>query len=153
MNKYTYFILVIAIAIIASTFYYTSPTQQWSRQEKLYQGQINSLSGANQNLIEDAIGKFQQIRVLSGQIQSNYNQVDENIKAQEKIQLCIKSKSMDCANADKQAMVSLIPKANASMDTDTEQDTRDNIINATPVQGTFTKVNPKVTTYYTNNPQ
>lgn len=73
MNKYTYFILVIAIAIIASTFYYTSPTQQWARQEKLYQGQIDMYKSAIQDRIKDSESKLQQIQALSGAIQMNKN--------------------------------------------------------------------------------
>lgn len=52
MNKYTYIILVLAIAIVSGTFYYNSPTQQWVRQEKLYNEQINSID-REKILLED----------------------------------------------------------------------------------------------------
>lgn len=49
---------MVAISIIAGTFYYTSPTQQWERQLKLYQGQINSYSGDIQNLENSIIDRL-----------------------------------------------------------------------------------------------
>lgn len=123
MNKYTYIIIALAIAIIAGTFYYTSPTQQWARQEKSYQDEINSLSGTNQKLLDEVLRKIEEIKTLSGQIQDNYRKVNENIKSQEKYQLCIKTKSVDCISADKTAMLQLILSAHAT--TEDEKSSQD----------------------------
>ena len=155
MNKYTYIIIILAIAIVTSTFYYTSPAQQWERQVKLYQEQMNSYSGDIQNLEKSIINKQDQIVTLSGNIILDKALIQDKKKSQERIDLCIKSKSMDCANADKQAMLSLLPHANASIEWEyTEQDVRDNIISATSsIQWEWSKGKPRIATYYTNNPQ
>ena len=73
MNKYTYIILVLAIGIIATTFWYTSPTQQWERQSKLYQEQIKDYKKSIEDRNKDSESKLQQIQTLSGQIQMNKN--------------------------------------------------------------------------------
>jgi len=154
MNKYTYIILVLAIAIVSGTFWYTSPTQQWERQSKLYQEQINKLNQQNESLEKGIQSKIDTIHTLSGQIQTDKGFIQDNQKSKEKLDLCIKSHSMDCAKADQHAMLSLIPQANATIEWETSpRAVRENLINATPVQGTYTQVNRKITTYYTNNPQ
>lgn len=154
MNKYTYIILALAIAIVSGTFWYTSPTQQWERQSKLYQEQINKLDQQNESLEKGIQSKIDTINTLSGQIQTDKGFIQDNQKSKEKLDLCIKSKSMDCAKADQHAMLSLIPQAHATIEWETSpRAVRENLINATPVQGTYTQVNRKITTYYTNNPQ
>lgn len=116
MNKYTYIILALAIAIISGTFWYTSPTQQWERQSKLYQEQINKLDQQNESLEKGIQSKIDTINTLSGQIQTDKGFIQDNQKSKEKLDLCIKSKSMDCAKADQHAMLSLIPQANATIE-------------------------------------
>lgn len=154
MNKNTYIILAVAIEIIIGTFYYTSPTQQWERQSKLYQEQINKLNQQNESLEKGIQSKIDTINTLSGQIQTDKGFIQDNQKSQDKIDLCIKSKSMDCLKADRSAMLSLIPQANASIEwEDTEQDVRETLIDLPIQTGAYTKVNPRVSTYYTNNPQ
>ncbi len=154
MNKYTYTILIIAIAIISGTFYYTSPTQQWARQEKLYNEQINAIGREKDSIQDWVLSKIKQIETLSWQIQSDRILIENKSKEIDRLILCRNAHSVDCIKADKHAMVSLIPQANATIEWEkSEQDVRENIINATPVQWAYTKVNPKVTTYYTNNPQ
>ena len=154
MNKYTYIILVIAIAIISGTFWYTSPTQQWERQVKLYQEKINSYSGDIIQLSDSITDKIQQIEDLSWSIIQDKDLINIKEDKIKKLDLCIKSHSIDCDKAEPIALLNLIPQANATIEWETSpRAIRDNLINATPVKGTYTKVNPKVTTYYTNNPQ
>lgn len=114
MNKYTYIIIALAIAIIAGVFYYTSPTQQWARQEKSYQEEINKLIQQNSSIEKGINTKLETINSLSGQIQTDKGFIKDNDSSIEKLQLCIKSKSVDCIKASKTAMLQLIPWAYAS---------------------------------------
>lgn len=111
MNKYTYIILVIAIAIISGTFWYTSPTQQWERQSKLYQEQINKVLEQNKKLESGIQSKLETIKSLSGQIQTDHGFIKDNESSVEKLKLCISGKSMDCANADRKSLSLLLPSS------------------------------------------
>ena len=65
MNKYTYSIIALAIAIIVATFYYMSPTQQWERQVKRYQEDINEYKSSTDQLIKDNKSMLDLIKTLS----------------------------------------------------------------------------------------
>ncbi len=135
-------------------FWFNSPTQQWARQEKFYQEQINQYKIDVENRNKDSEEKLQLIQTLSGQIQMNQNINEWDTRSIEKLELCIKSKSVNCIQGDTMAMLKLIPQANATIEWEhLEQDVRESIISAPQVQGSYTKISPKVTTYYTNNPQ
>lgn len=154
MNKYTYIILVIAIAIISGTFYYTSPTQQWARQEKLYQEEINKLDQQNESLEKGIQSKIDTIHTLSGQIQTDKGFIEDNKKSKEKLDLCLKTKSVDCMKADKTAMLQLIPSANATTeDEKSPKDVREKLLKPAPsVVNTTTFKDKKIIELYANNP-
>lgn len=116
MNKYTYIILVLAIAIVSGTFWYTSPTQQWERQVKLYQDKINSYSGDIIKISDGIELKIKQMEELSGSIIQDKDLI--NIKADKikKLDLCIRSHSIDCDKAEPLALLNLIPQANATIE-------------------------------------
>lgn len=108
--------------------------------------------------VEDRLKKNEEnlklIQTLSWEIQMNLNINEGDIRSIERLELCIKSKSVNCIQWDEMAMLQLIPKAHATIEwEDTEENVRENIINATPAEGKYTQVNHKITTYYTNNPQ
>ena len=154
MNKYTYIILALAIAIISGTFWYTSPAQQWERQEKLYQEQINKLDQQNESLEKGIQSKIDTINTLSGQIQTDKGFIQDNKKSREKLDLCIKSKSMDCAKADKTAMLQLIPGAYATTeDEKSSQDIKLKLLKPQPAVINTTSFKDKnITELYANNP-
>lgn len=154
MNKYTYIILVVAIAIIAGTFWYTSPTQQWERQEKSYYDQINSFSGKIKSLNDDIIHQEEVIKQAKARIESNKLLITDHTGSIEKIDLCIKSKSMDCLKADKTAMLQLIPSAHATTDDEkSPRDIREKLLKPEPaVINTASHKDKKITELYANNP-
>lgn len=154
MNKYTYIILAFAIGIVAITFWYTSPTQQWERQEKLYQEQINTHSWKVKELNDDILHQEDIIKQAKARIESDKWLITDHTGSIEKLNLCIKSKSMDCAKADKTAMLQLIPGAYATIvDEKSSQDIKLKLLKPQPAIINMTSFrDKKITELYANNP-
>ncbi len=152
MNKYTLsFYGFIVVAFISALFWYTSDTQVTERKMADYQEKIESLNSKNDSLSGSISDKEKQIETLKASIESDRSTISENNSRIEKYNLCIKSKSMDCDKADKTAMLSLIPQANATIaDENSPDDVREGILSEI-FTGTLVGTG-KVRTYYTNNP-
>lgn len=152
MNKYTLsFYGFIAVVLISALFWYTSDAQVTERKMNEYQEKIESLNSKNDSLSGSISDIEKQIYQLQSRIESNKIIINENNSHINKLNLCIKSKSMDCDSADKTAMLQLIPSANATIEQeDNSDDVRDGILD-NPYTGSITGT-WMIRTYYTNNP-
>jgi len=106
-----YSFLVFALLAIATTGIlmiqnYTSAASVWNRQEKIYQERLSTLSGSIQALRAERTEAERLYREKDTALSGSINTAKDEYG---RIEICLQSRSIDCENADKQAMFSLIP--------------------------------------------
>ena len=106
-----YAFLAFALLAIATTGIfmiqnYTSAASVWNRQEKIYQERLSTLSGSIQALRAERTEAERLYREKDTALSGSINTAKDEYG---RIEICLQSRSIDCENADKQAMFSLIP--------------------------------------------